>query len=70
MSVPIVTVLVKRGDELPKKNYETKLHPTYEVLCHVLIMVYAVMMFVCIYTYEDHDNFERRENREEYRSDA
>ena len=30
-SVPIVTVLVKRGDELPKKNYETKLHPTYEV---------------------------------------
>jgi hypothetical protein len=29
--LPIVSVLVKRGDELPKKNYETKLHPTYEV---------------------------------------
>jgi len=29
--VPTVSVLVRRGDELPKKNYETKLHPTYEV---------------------------------------
>lgn len=24
-------ILVTRGDEMPKKNYETKLHPTYEV---------------------------------------
>lgn len=24
-------ILVKRGDELPKKNFEKKLHPTYEV---------------------------------------
>lgn len=24
-------VLVTRGDELPKKNYEKKVHPTYEV---------------------------------------
>jgi hypothetical protein len=24
-------ILVTRGDELPKKNYEKKLHPTYEV---------------------------------------
>ena len=30
-SDPIVVILVTRGDELPKKNYETKLHPTYEV---------------------------------------
>lgn len=27
-----VVVLVTRGDELPKKNYEKKKHPTYEVL--------------------------------------
>lgn len=25
------TILVTRGDEMPKKNYEKKLHPTYEV---------------------------------------
>ncbi len=24
-------ILVTRGDELPKKNYEKKKHPTYEV---------------------------------------
>ncbi len=24
-------ILVTRGDEMPKKNYEKKLHPTYEV---------------------------------------
>ena len=24
-------VSVSRGDEIPKKNYETKLHPTYEL---------------------------------------
>ena len=24
-------ILVTRGDEMPKKNYERKLHPTYEV---------------------------------------
>jgi hypothetical protein len=24
-------ILVSRGDELPKKNYEKKKHPTYEV---------------------------------------
>ena len=24
-------ILVTRGDELPKKNYERRLHPTYEV---------------------------------------
>jgi len=27
-------ILVTRGDELPKKNYERKLHPTYEVRGH------------------------------------
>ena len=27
---PIVVVQISRGDELPKKNYETKVHPTYE----------------------------------------
>lgn len=26
-----VLILVSRGDELPKKNYEKKKHPTYEV---------------------------------------
>lgn len=26
-------ILVTRGDELPKKNYERKKHPTYEVSC-------------------------------------
>lgn len=26
-----VSVLVTRGDEMPKKNYEKKKHPTYEV---------------------------------------
>ena len=25
------TILVTRGDEMPKKNYGKKLHPTYEV---------------------------------------
>ncbi len=25
-------ILVIRGDEMPKKNYEKKLHPTYEVI--------------------------------------
>jgi hypothetical protein len=25
-------ILVTRGDELPKKNYEKRLHPTYEVI--------------------------------------
>lgn len=29
-------VLVARGDELPKKNYEKKVHPTYEVTVHII----------------------------------
>lgn len=30
-NLPVVVVQVTRGDELPKKNYESKLHPTYVI---------------------------------------
>jgi hypothetical protein len=28
-------VLVSRGDDIPKKNYEKKKHPTYEVTMYI-----------------------------------
>jgi hypothetical protein len=33
-------ILVTRGDDLPKKNYEKKLHPTYEVKIHSMVLIY------------------------------
>lgn len=45
---PTVIILVTRGDELPKKNYETKLHPTYEVRkIYIFITCTFILNLVC-----------------------
>jgi hypothetical protein len=39
--------LVTRGDEKPKKNYQTKKHPTYEVIVNIFVMFFC-HLFKCL----------------------
>ena len=63
--VPTVSVLVRRGDELPKKNYETKLHPTYEVGNFTLKRMMIIIIEAFLYgsyrrLYDDDDDDDGR----------